>query len=292
MTVKFAIPFGMKLWGWMNSLLLFVVDLLSVWFQLSGSFQFCAPKSVCLKRTNLDISQSKTQHKVRLFLQPPNHRLRWQSFRLHGIGQSLRSACEWGNPNGGRLLIWLWFRCALLQGELPWKKSRCHPCGKGWTFLSTRKREISLCAIQMFCPCALWTPLSGIWMHMTIWLPSFGDRGKWETTSVDQTRLHVICVLRYSNIEMKDPPSVVVGIFRIGKGCFPILVCQARNSWRSLFISFEEAHYEWNFFVAQQCSDAPWWTTEFCDEYPQKWLGGCFFVSITLQKGRNLKVQP
>lgn len=106
MTVKFVIPFGMKLWGWMNSLLLIVVDLLNVWFQLSGSFQFCAPKSVCLKRTNLDISQSKTQHKVRLFLQPPNHRLRWQSFRLHGIGQSLRSACEWGNPNGGRLLIW------------------------------------------------------------------------------------------------------------------------------------------------------------------------------------------
>ena len=63
-------------------------------------------KCVCFKRTNLDISQSKKQEKVRLFLQPPNHRLRWQSFRLHGIGQSLRSACEWGNPNGGRLLIW------------------------------------------------------------------------------------------------------------------------------------------------------------------------------------------
>lgn len=132
-----------------------------------------------------------------------------------------------GQPKRGEVVDLgdeLWFRCALLQGELPWKKRRCHPCGKGWTFLSTRKREISLCAIQMFCPCALWTPLSGIWMHMTIWLPSFGDRGKWETTSVDQTRLHVICVLRYSNIEMKDPPSVVVGIFRIGTGCFPILV--------------------------------------------------------------------
>lgn len=149
MTVKFEISFGMKLWGWMNSLLLIVVDLLSVWFQLSGSFQFFAPKSVCLKRTHLDISQSKKQHKVRLFLQPLNHRLRWQSFRLHGIGQSLRSACEWGNPNAGRLLIrGMSCRFVVLcyRGNSHEKKRRCHPCGKGWTFFVNKKeRDIPVC---------------------------------------------------------------------------------------------------------------------------------------------------
>ena len=92
------------------------------------------------------------------------------------------------------------------------------------------------------------------------------------------TRLHVICVLRYSNVEMKDPPFVG---FRIGKGCFPILVYQKGIiSPNSKFLKIPVHILRRGSLSAELFCGSNMFRCTLMDHrvlrYPPKWLGGCF----------------